>query len=194
MNSISYADWVDGITVNLSTALAGNATAIGGILSNFSIVIGGGGDDVLTGNASQPTVLVGNGGNDSIAGGSGRDLLFGGWGADVLLGGSGEDLLIAGSTAHDSSATALSSLLAEWKITSRSFATRVNNIRGIGSGVRLNDEVFLNLDTIFGDLDLDLLTGNANADWFWGDASEVTDFVPTGSSADRRDDLFMPPS
>ncbi len=40
-------------------------------------------------------VIVGGAGNDTITGGSGRDILIGGLGSDTIRGGSGEDIVIA---------------------------------------------------------------------------------------------------
>ncbi len=59
-------------------------------------VIGGLGDDEITGNASN-NVLSGGGGDDMLFGGYGRDILNGNWGNDRLIGGRGADLLIGGS-------------------------------------------------------------------------------------------------
>jgi len=55
--------------------------AFGALIEN---AIGGGGDDVLTGN-SAGNVLRGGGGNDSLVGGTGNDRQEGGAGADVFV-------------------------------------------------------------------------------------------------------------
>ena len=62
--------------------------------------IGGGGDDVLTGNAVANT-LTGGSGNDSLYGNDGNDRLLGGIGNDILQGGNGDDF-IDGGTGADS--------------------------------------------------------------------------------------------
>jgi Ca2+-binding RTX toxin-like protein len=192
INSLSYAQWSTGVTVNLSVATPGNASQINGLTSNIQMVTGGSGDDTLIGQASKATILIGMAGNDTLVGGSQRDLLFGGTGADVLLGGSGDDLLIAGATAHDTNRAALLQLLAEWTST-RTFAQRTANIWGNGSGIRSNGNVYLNndptddvTDTVFADSDIDELTGGLGQDWFFASESELTDFVGTGSKPDRR--------
>ena len=151
------------------------------------MVIGGSGDDTLIGNKALPTVLVGNAGHDVLTGGSENDILTGGVGADILTGGDGEDILIGGTTSHDMSVPALLALLEEWQVKGRSFAERVNNLLGIGTGQRLNDDIFLNLDTVFADFDLDQLAGNAKSDWFWSSLLEITDLTTSGGSADRHD-------
>jgi len=138
-------------------------------------------------------VLVGLGGNDTLVGGSARDVLIGGDGGDSLSGGAGEDLLIAGGTIHDQSVTALLAILDEWSTTTRPYATRVSNLRGIGSGTRLNGEVFLRKSPtatlrVFPET-VDTLIGGLNQDWFiTDDANDViTDRVMTGPLAEERD-------
>jgi Ca2+-binding RTX toxin-like protein len=105
-------------------------------------------------------------------------LLFGGSGSDQLIGASGEDLLIAGITNHDSDLSSLLLLRAEWTST-RTFASRVANIKGTGTGTRLNGNTFLDAFTVFADLDTDQLTGGLNNDWFWCNENEVTDLIST---------------
>ncbi len=78
-------------------------------LSSAGTVIGGSGDDLLTGSTGADTisggsgndVLAGNGGADTISGDAGDDSVTGGSGADVLSGGDGNDT-ITGSTGNDS--------------------------------------------------------------------------------------------
>ena len=61
---------------------------------NFENVVGGGGDDLLTGNAANNR-LQGGAGNDVLDGGPGQDLLEGGDGSDSLHG-DGSDTLVGG--------------------------------------------------------------------------------------------------
>jgi methionine-rich copper-binding protein CopC len=56
-------------------------------------VIGGGGNDALTGNSGDNR-LDGGAGNDTLTGGAGNDTLIGGAGNDTLIGGSGDDTAI----------------------------------------------------------------------------------------------------
>ena len=56
-------------------------------------VVGGSGDDEITGN-HRDNILVGGLGDDTLSGGSGRDILEGGGGFDRLEGGLGQDILI----------------------------------------------------------------------------------------------------
>jgi Ca2+-binding RTX toxin-like protein len=85
----------------------------GGTLSNFENIIGGKGDDILTGNSGKNEIsggggaddlygkagadtLSGGGGNDNILGGGGRDNINGGKGADSLSGEGGNDKIVGG--------------------------------------------------------------------------------------------------
>ena len=53
--------------------------------------------DVLTGGPAAITEIVGGSGNDTITGGSGDNILLGGGGNDTIIGGPGRNLIIAGS-------------------------------------------------------------------------------------------------
>ena len=75
------------------------------IATGFANVIGGRGNDTLTGDDTDNILrglggtdtLVGNGGIDTLEGGEGRDMLRGGPGADTLDGGPGADDLNGGT-------------------------------------------------------------------------------------------------
>jgi Ca2+-binding RTX toxin-like protein len=54
-------------------------------------IVGGGGNDVLTG-SNLANLIDGGGGNDTLLGGDGDDTLTGGLGADVLTDGDGNDV------------------------------------------------------------------------------------------------------
>jgi Ca2+-binding RTX toxin-like protein len=60
--------------------------------SAFNLVLGGSGNDRVTGGRLRDS-LQGGSGNDSIASGSGRDILLGNSGNDKLNGGADDDLL-----------------------------------------------------------------------------------------------------
>lgn len=64
-------------------------------IRNFENVIGGSGNDVITGDAGD-NVLHGGNGDDTLNGGAGNDTLYGDAGNDTLNGGSGNDILIGG--------------------------------------------------------------------------------------------------
>jgi Ca2+-binding RTX toxin-like protein len=179
--------------VNLAVTTVGNATAIAGLTRNIQMVTGGSGNDILTGQASKSTILVGLGGSDRLVGGSQRDIVLGGLGADTLLGGNGDDLMISGTTSYEVNREALFKIYAEW-ISARTFAQRTANIWGNGTGTRANENYFLTSDpsdgiedTVFSDSDIDSLTGGLNQDWFFASLNDTDDFVGTGATPDRRD-------
>jgi len=90
-NRLDYSAFSENISVDLE---AGTATASAGI-SHIQHVIGGRGDDHLTGD-DQNNELTGGAGNDTLSGGAGNDTLTGEAGNDTLTGGAGEDILIGG--------------------------------------------------------------------------------------------------
>ncbi len=100
-DELSYQGWATAVTVDL-----GAATATGlGAVANFEDVVGGDGNDSLTGNAEDNTLdggagkdtLVGGDGQDSLLGGVGLDSLVGGEGLDTLMGDAGDDTLAGGN-------------------------------------------------------------------------------------------------
>jgi hypothetical protein len=128
---------------------------------------GGSGNDLVDARGSTASnVLLGGDGADGLLAGRGRDVLIGGSGSDALIGGSDEDLLIAGHTAFDADLAALEALRAEWSA-ARGYPVRVANLRGSGSGPRLNGSFFLTPGlTVFDDGAVDVLIGGAALDWY----------------------------
>jgi Ca2+-binding RTX toxin-like protein len=69
------------------------------------VILGGNGNDTLTGTTGDDTITGGNGndtinagdGNDTVMGRNGNDILNGGRGNDILNGGNGDDTLDGGS-------------------------------------------------------------------------------------------------
>jgi len=78
----------------------GQAGELDNVRPDIEIVIGGEGNDSITGSLISNT-LYGNGGFDTLDGSDGNDALFGGTNADLLLGGAGDDTL-GGGKGHDS--------------------------------------------------------------------------------------------
>ena len=118
---------------------------------------------------------------DAGDGGAGNDVLIGGAGSDALLRQDGDDLLVAGTTAFDDNLAALDAVLAEWT-SGRTYAQRVANLRGTGSGPRANGNTFLKVSgpgvTAFDDGAVDALDGASGSDWFFAHLSGgVTDVI-----------------
>jgi Ca2+-binding RTX toxin-like protein len=152
------------VTVN---QIAGQATSIANLASNFQTIIGGDGDDLLIAFSAIPSILVGNAGNDRLVGAASRDILIGGSGADILQGQTGEDILLSGWSIFDTRHEALRLLLTEWTST-RTLSERINNIRGTGTplhhGFYLTQAV--GRRTVFDDASVDQIYGGSSSDWF----------------------------
>jgi len=142
-------------------------------------IFGGNGDDRLRGGAGNDT-LQGGDGNDTLIGSNGHDLLVGGTGADNLQGSSGDDVLIGGYTALNDAA--LAAVMQEWNRTDRTYDQKRYNITGGTAGgdgstfaTRQNGGSFLAASgahrTVFTDVAIDSLTGNAGQDLFEGKIS-----------------------
>ncbi|MCW1382529.1 choice-of-anchor L domain-containing protein [Novosphingobium sp. KCTC 2891] len=99
IDTASYADMTGAVTVSLALTKAQATGAAGSdTLTSIENLIGGSGNDVLTGNTAANRI-DGGAGADSIDGGSGNDALLGGAGADTLVGGAGADSLTGGAGA-----------------------------------------------------------------------------------------------
>ncbi len=107
-DTLDYSDKTASIAITLNGAtqttmsLAGTAEDI---LVNFENIIGGSGNDSITGDANNnilnggdgDDILTGGSGNDTIDGGAGNDIINGGDGNDVLMGGLGNDTIDGGT-------------------------------------------------------------------------------------------------
>jgi hypothetical protein len=141
-------------------------------LSVQALIFGGNGGDTLDASGSTAAnVLVGGSGNDTLTGGSFNDVLIGGLGADTINGSAGDDIVIGGTTKYDSDQTSLLAIMAEWSRTDETYATRVSHLqappKGKGATGGLNGSVFLNTSTVFDDNAVDVLTGGTGMDWFF---------------------------
>jgi Ca2+-binding RTX toxin-like protein len=155
--------------IRLQSKKFGSTTARIGVPTT---VLGDDGNDVIDVSATTGNnILLGGSGNDSLFGGTGRDIVIGGLGADLLYGGDGDDLLIAGYTTYDASLTSLNAIRSEWT-SSRTYATRIANLRGTGTGVRNNGSTFLSSSTVLNDTNIDRLFGESGLDWFWGKVNQ----------------------
>jgi Ca2+-binding RTX toxin-like protein len=145
-----------------------------GGISNIQNVIGGAGNDTLTGDA-QGNILIGGAGTNVINGGIGASILMAGSGTATVNGGSGNDILIGGTTAFDANYAALNSLLAEWQ-SSKTYAQRISDLKN-GGGLNGTNRLVLNT-TVHGG-GADILKGKGPNDWFFefpGDT--ILGFVP----------------
>jgi hypothetical protein len=173
------------VTVNLQTNAA-TGVGLGLFFWSTENVIGGAGNDRITGNWNANNlsggrgddILIGSFGDDVLDGGIGRDLLIGGYGKDQLFGGPGEDILIAGYTDYDADLPTLEAVMKEWTRTDLDTAKRIAHLDGVSGGYNVvNGSVIFFNKAIHDDTDTDVLTGGDGADWFWCFAAEITDLL-----------------
>lgn len=139
------------------------------------LLVGGGGNDILFGGTQ------GTDGNDTIFGGDGDDLIIGNYGADLLYGGNGQDLIIAGYLFFESLPSAIYAIQAEWT-SGRSYAERVANLTGTGSGARFNADVFLIPgESALADNAVDQVFGEDGQDWILIEEDDLADDVDLAS-------------
>ena len=143
-------------------------------------IVGGSGNDTLTGN-SLANILVGNAGSDNLSGSGGRDILIGGLGLDTLNGGEDEDILIAGRTTSDTNLIKLIDMRTEWTSTN-AYTSRITNLRsGVGASVASLKAKVNVLNDAGED---DSLTGATGTDWFFRALDDVISDLVTGELVD----------
>ena len=84
LNTLDYAKRTIAVTVDLD-ARAGGQAGEADVLDNFSVILGGAGNDTLAGSARSINEIQGNGGNDRLVARGDLDELFGGTGNDTLV-------------------------------------------------------------------------------------------------------------
>lgn len=129
--------------------------------TEFGGMVGGDGDDVLTGRGATDDVFWGGTGNDSLSGGDGVDWLEGGTGSDSLLGGDLADVLFGGPGSDwIDGGDGWDTLYAADPYAPETEAEDDRN-RLIGGA---------SPDMLFGGLGLDTLSGDDGDDFLWADA------------------------
>jgi uncharacterized delta-60 repeat protein len=159
-------------SISVTTQRIGNTTYS---VTRRVFLFGGDGNDTLnTAGAAAGSVVLGGAGNDSLTGGGGRDVLIGGAGDDTARGAGGDDILVGGIFDYEADLTALRAVGAEWWRTDATFATRIARLRG-QTGGGLNGPVVLTAATIDDDGVTDDLYGDGGANWFLGKLNEMDD-------------------
>ncbi|PKR28531.1 beta strand repeat-containing protein, partial [Stutzerimonas stutzeri] len=92
-DTADYSADTAGVTVNLEAGVGVGGLAEGDTYDSIEGIVGGAGDDQLSGN-TQANYLEGGAGEDFLSGGAGEDVLVGGLGDDVLSGGAGRDSFV----------------------------------------------------------------------------------------------------
>ncbi len=173
-----FAWFVDDPT---SAAGAGNPPSTTEALLSIENVTGGGGDNVIVGDAND-NVLKGGGGDDTIAGGGGDDTLEGNGGADSFDGGAGDDDRV---DYRYSGSNTLEIRIDQQRATFTSSGTTEDLIGIEGAYGSKGDTLIVGdggANFINGAGGDDTLTGNGGADRFQftgaGGTDIVTDFEP----------------
>ena len=101
IDTADYSQRLDDLVISLDgkpndgTPTVGTTKGEGdNVMSDVEVVIGGSGDDSITGSPKRD-ILRGGAGDDTLVGNDGDDLLVGGDGADVIKGGLGDDTIMA---------------------------------------------------------------------------------------------------
>lgn len=194
-DTISYSGATQSVTVNLNKGRASGAEIDQDKLRDIENVIGGAGDDIITGN-SKSNYLIGNDGNDTLDGGKGKDTLVGGAGNDTYIVDNKSDVVVEKAnegidTIISSTSYSLSADVEQLTLSGRSNSTGVGNeLDNVMIGNRGKNIL------IGGDGD-DTLTGGLGADTFkWslsdaGTAGTPNTDVITDFSASQKDKLDL---
>jgi len=167
LDELSYAGRTAPVVANLATKTGGEAGETD-TFGEFDVLVGGAGDDVLTG-ARLPETIDGGAGDDTLRGRAGADALFGGEGADRLSGQAGDDRLFGDPAQGDDYYTPIIRL-------------RADRLAGGSGDDELSDTGGAN--TYLGGPGRDVLEGGAGPDRM--DAGSGRDRVrATGGGRDR---------
>jgi uncharacterized delta-60 repeat protein len=183
LDTADYADANSALKLSVDDlrndgAASGSGANADNVHADIEIVLGGNGDDTITGSA-LPTLLAGNGGNDHLTGSSGRDVLIGGRGKDDLTGNGSDDLLIDAATKYDPDPGSLRPIYREWTNFAHAYAQR---IAALQSGVGASAAIKLNAANIPNDFAADSLHGGLGRDWFIRHAGDLVTDVAAGET------------
>jgi Ca2+-binding RTX toxin-like protein len=169
-DTVSYTGDAAGITVDLSTGETNGGDAGADALARIENVIGGAGNDALTGDDAA-NVLDGSAGNDTIDGGANDDVLVGGEGADVLAGGDGDDVLRGGAGDDTVAGGAGFDTL---DLSDATGAISLDMTAGRASGVGIGTDTFTGIEAFRFGAGNDVVTGGNGDEIFDGGASNDT--------------------
>jgi Ca2+-binding RTX toxin-like protein len=184
----SYAGGTVGVNVSLvDGGVVAGGHAEGDLLFDIEGLIGGGGNDTLTG-TSAANLLSGGGGNDSVTGGAGADTLTGGDGFDTLsyVGSSGVNVNLGSNAATGGHAAG--DVISGFEAVvggSGSDVLTGSAVANALSGENGNDVLTggAGNDTLSGGVGNDALNGGADADVLNGGTGKDT--LTGGDGADR---------
>lgn len=144
---------------------------------NVSVVLDGGeGNDTITGGGGDD-VLFGGLGDDAISGGAGNDSLIGGVGKDRIVGAAGHDILVSGDLDASLDVLALQGISQQWAAAHSAVDAETTDA-AIGE--------------MIGDAQADQLTGSSGADLFFTNFNDIiTDFKFDKRSANEDGDVVI---
>jgi Ca2+-binding RTX toxin-like protein len=169
-DTVSYANSTAGVTMTLNGASNSTAgvggDAAGDVLVNVENLIGGSGDDILTGD-NNINVLDGGTGNDTLYSIGSNDTLIGGAGADSLDGSGGTSSWASYQTSADVVANLGNAALNTGDAVGDTYANIQNLIGGSGNNTLTGDS---SDNTIYGGAGNDVLDGGGGNDVLDGGA------------------------
>ncbi|WP_210247285.1 endo alpha-1,4 polygalactosaminidase [Blastochloris sulfoviridis] len=183
-DTLDYSTDTSGVSVTLiygAAAWVSGGEAEGDIATLFENVVGGTGNDVLTGD-SRANHLVGNDGDDILIGGAGSDTLIDWSGNNTFIGGAGADIMSGSAEGIDTVS------YADSPISSKGAGVTVRLGSGgsvtVAAGARTDaaGDRIAYIDNIIGSRGRDTLTGNELANRLEGGAG--ADTLAGGGGAD----------
>lgn len=190
VDTIDYSSEKGAVQLALSGSAASTAKIAGGepdTLLNIENVVGGKGDDRLSGD-SRANLLAGSGGDDTLKGGSGGDTLNGGAGSDRMTGGSGNDVYVVDSSGDTPAEARTGGTDTVRSSVTWTLARYFENLTLMGA-----DDIAAtgnsSANTITGNAGDNLLKGGGGADVFVFTASDfgqdtIVDFIASGGGHD----------
>jgi Ca2+-binding RTX toxin-like protein len=181
-----YARYDDANHGNLVISLAApgsnTGAAAGDTYTGIEGLVGGLGNDTVTGDG-QANILFGGGGNDFVSGGTANDTLFGEAGGDNLWGGTGADAHYGGTDAAVD--------YARYDEANHGNLTISLLSPGTNTGAAAGD-TYVGIEGLVGGAGNDVVVGDAAANWLFGsagndfiDALAGNDYLNGGAGADR---------
>ncbi|MVW77157.1 retention module-containing protein [Pseudomonas xionganensis] len=168
IDMVDYGDASAGVAASLAAGVGLAGDALGDSYSSIEGIIGGAGDDQLSGDAGA-NYLAGAAGNDVLAGGAGDDVLSGGLGDDVLQGGEGDDVLM-GDAGADQLDGGEGFDVVDYSADSE--GVTVNLQSGIGTAGLAEGDSYSSVEGILGGAGDDQLLGDDQANYLSGGAGD----------------------
>ncbi|MDD5049138.1 MAG: hypothetical protein PHH09_09440, partial [Methanoregulaceae archaeon] len=162
IDTATYADAQNAVTVNLLTGLGSGNVAEGDTLTGIENLVGSEFDDTLTGD-DVSNVLNGGAGDDTLDGGAGDDFLEGGEGDDHIIGG-----------AHGTEGDTVS-----YQSDTAGVNVELGGLATDGSG---GEDTLEGIENIYGSVHDDILVGDGGNNILWG--NEGTDSLDGGEGDD----------